>query len=104
MSQFEEFNEIFADLAVDLQSKVNELLKNYRVERTEFANKFDTMKYNLNREARDREVSDFEIIRAMEDEFKSEKAQLTGKKSFGDYQTIQGKVAVSSKGKVVVEQ
>lgn len=101
-NEIDEFNEVFDEMTVDLQAKVTTLLTNYRIEKSDFATKFEKLKYNLKREARDADVTDLQVIRALEEELRAEKT-ATGKKSFGEYQTIKSKVAVSSKGKVVVE-
>mgnify|MGYP000273831622 FL=1 len=68
----EEYQEIFAGLSAQLQSRVTTLMKNYKVDPEKFSDLYRTYEYNLgkNRENNDKNKStlEFDIIQSIEDE------------------------------------
>ena len=98
MSQeLEEFNEIFQQLDINLQSKVKVMLTNYQVDKEQFTDKYRTYEFNLGR-GRENSASnnislEKDIIQQIEDELLRE-GQRQQKKSYGSsgYSTIKSRV------------
>jgi hypothetical protein len=106
--ELEEFNDIFGGLQLDLQGRVSSLLTNYKLQKSEFASKFETHRYNLSRDRENQTNSnvsvDQEIVQQIEDDLQS--SRQAGRKSghtgtANGYQQIKSRASLASKGKTV---